>query len=265
MKKITYSIRKDMIKTDASLAKFFLFGGGIVLLLTGIVFIYSRFIQSEPLTFYKNIDDCKVTVDYKTTHTRYRGKTKTHRDYYVYVKTPDGADNVSMKVSKSYYNEMSKFVGLKNVTLSFFKTESGKLFPSYTPGASAGKAGHQYVECYPSAAMNIILIIMGGAGVVFVSVGLAALRTYRRKNYELHNEVAASGIEQGQVSNDMLMQEFDKAMENDPYKLSRSPSSSRQTAQQQAEKRVSASQRDELLRQFDELTADGKYKYKTHD
>ena len=236
MKKITYSIRKDMINTDASLAKFFLFGGGIVLLLTGIVFIYSRFIQSEPLTFYKNIDDCKVTVDYKTTHTRYRGKTKTHRDYYVYVKTPDGADNVSMKVSKSYYNEMSKFVGLKNVTLSFFKTESGKLFPSYTPGASAGKAGHQYVECYPSAAMNIILIIMGGAGVVFVS-----------------------------VSNDMLMQEFDKAMENDPYKLSRSPSSSRQTAQQQAEKRVSASQRDELLRQFDELTADGKYKYKTHD
>ena len=267
MKKSTYFIRQEMAKTDASLARFFLFGGGIILLIAGIVYAYGRFIRTEPLTFYKNIEDCRVVTDYKTTRTRSRGRTKTRRHYYVYVHTPDGEDDVTMKVSRSYYNEMSKLAVKQSVKLSFFKTKSGNLFPSYTLGASASKAGHQYVECYPSAITNILLIVLGCAGVGSVSVGLMALRSFRRKSSELDVQ-AAGGIEDDISVNNEFMKEFDEALERDPYKYTRSRRSSHELKSAQEEKpkenRISARERDELLRQFDELTADGRYNYKSH-
>lgn len=268
MKKSTYFIKEEMVKTDASLAKFFFFGAGIVLLLTGIIFVYSRFIRTEPLTFYKDIENCKVVTDVKITHTRSRGRTKTHRHYYVYVYTPDGTDDVRMQVSRSYYNEMSKYIGVKNVKLSFFKTKSGALFPSYTFGASASKAGHQYIECYPSSMLNILCIILACAGAGGISVGLLALRTYRRKNGEL-NAQAAGGIVDDIPVDNTFMKEFDEALERDPYKYTRSRRSIHdyKPAQEEKpkEKRISYSERDELLREFDKLTADGKYNYKMHD
>lgn len=268
MKKSTYFIRQEMAKTDASLARFFLFGGGIILLIAGIVYAYGRFIRTEPLTFYKNIEDCRVVTDYKTTRTRSRGRTKTRRHYYVYVYTPDDADNVSMKVSRSYYNEMSKLAVKKSVKLSFFKTKSGALFPSYTFGASASKAGHQYVECYPSSMLNILCIILACAGAGGISVGLLALRTYRRKSGEL-NAQAAGGIVDDIPVDNTFMKEFDEAIERDPYKYTRSRRSVHELdylkEEQPKEKRISAAERRELLRQFDELTADGKYNYKSHD
>lgn len=268
MKKSTYFIRQEMAKTDASLARFFLFGGGIILLIAGIVYAYGRFIRTEPLTFYKNIEDCRVVTDYKTTRTRSRGRTKTHRHYYVYVYTPDGTDDVTMKVSRNYYNEMSKLAVKQNVKLSFFKTKSGALFPSYTFGASASKAGHQYIECYPSSMLNILCIILACAGAGGISVGLLALRTYRRKNGEL-NAQAAGGIVDDIPVDNTFMKEFDEAIERDPYKYTRSRRSIHdyKPAQEEKpkEKRISYSERDELLREFDKLTADGKYNYKMHD
>lgn len=269
MKKSTYFIKEEMVKTDASLAKFFFFGAGIVLLLTGIIFVYSRFIRTEPLTFYKDIENCKVVTDVKITHTRSRGRTKTHRHYYVYVYTPDGTDDVRMQVSRSYYNEMSKYIGVKNVKLSFFKTKSGKLFPSYTLGCSASKAGHQYVECYPSMLYDTLLIVLACIGGALLVVGAAAFRSFRKKSGELAAETAVSSIEDDIPVDNTFMKEFDEAIERDPYKYTRSRRSIHDynPAQEEKpkEKRISYSERDELLREFDKLTADGKYNYKMHD
>jgi hypothetical protein len=173
-----------------------------------------------------------------------------------------------MKVSRSYYNEMSKLAVKKSVKLSFFKTKSGALFPSYTFGASASKAGHQYVECYPSSMLNILCIILACAGAGGISVGLLALRTYRRKSGEL-NAQAAGGIVDDIPVDNTFMKEFDEAIERDPYKYTRSRRSVHELdylkEEQPKEKRISAAERRELLRQFDELTADGKYNYKSHD
>ena len=264
MREKTYKIRKDIVNSDASLAKFFLFGAGIVLILTGLIFVYSRFVRTEPMTFYKDIDDCRVVTEVKTTRSRSNGKSKTYKHYYVYVYTPDGTDDVRMKVSRSYYSEMSKYMGVKNTKLSFFKTKGGSLFPSYTYGCSESKAGHQYVECYPSVFLETLLIIMAAIGGVMLVVGLSALCSFIKKNRELVSETEVSGIEYDD-NNDEFMKEFDEAMQRDPYRRTRSPSSSRGNKPSQDEVRISAEEREEFLRQFDELTADGRYKYKTHD
>lgn len=272
MRKTTYNIRKDMIKTDASTAKFFFILAGIVLLIAGALYAYHNFIRTEPLTYYKDIADCKVTVDYKTTYTRSRGRRKSHRNYYVYVTTPEGEPNVKMKSSRSYYNKMLKFAGRSGVTLSFFQTKSGDIFPAYTRGNSATKAGHQYVECFPPAIVNTSALILAGGGVVLMSVGILALRSYRKKSRELAIETAVSGVEydyDDRSVNDVFMKEFDEALERDPNKYTRSHRSIHDNEPAKEEKpaqnKMTAKERIELMREFDKLTADGKYNYKMHD
>ena len=262
MRKKTYDIQQDLVKTHFSFAKFFFVIAGAILLFSGFAYLYVNFVRTEPLEFYKDIENCTVVTDYEISRS-YGSSDRTYTTYYVYVYTPEGEKNVKMSVSRSYYDNMSAYNQRTGVKLSFFKTKKGSLFPAYSFGCSEKTAGHQYVECYPPTVLNTIIAVAACVGGACLIVGLFAWRTARNRDEELAVEVAQTGIEESHE--DEFLKEFDEAMQRDPRRLTRSPASSRGNVADKGGKRISASERDELLKEFDKLTADGKYKYKMHE
>ena len=263
MRENTYNIKKDTIRTHFSLAKFFFVLAGALILIGGCLFAYYRFIRSEPLDFYKDIENCRVVTYSETSTSRsYSGGSRTRTDYYVNVYTPDGERDIKLAVSKEYYYKMSLYDKRNNVKLSFFKTKKGGLFPTYTLGVSEREAGRQYMECYPPTVVYTVSAIIACIGGVFLIVGLLALRTARQHNDELTAEVAQTGVEKNE--DDVFMREFDEAMQRDNFRRTRSPRSLRGNVAAEPEEQISPQQREELLDEFYKLTASGKYNYKSH-
>ena len=263
MRENTYNIKKDTIRTHFSLAKFFFVLAGTLILIGGCLYVYNKFIRSEPLDFYKDIENCRVVTysETSTSHT-YSGGSRTRTDYYVNVYTPDGERDVKLAVSKDYYIKMSLYDKRDNVKLSFFKTKKGSLFPTYTPGVSEREAGRQYMECYPPTVVYTVSAIIACIGGVFLIVGLLALRTARQHNDELTAEVAQTGVEKSE--DDVFLREFDEAMQRDNFRRTRSPRSLRGNVAAEPEEQISPQQREEFLDEFYKLTASGKYNYKSH-
>ena len=261
MRENTYKLKKDLVKTHFSLAKFFFSLAGILVLISGIVFVYSNYIRTEPLEFYKEIENCSVFTHSETIRSS-RRSMGSYTIYHVYVHTPEGEKDLNMTVSRSYYTKMSAYDRVGNLKLSFFRTKKGSLFPSYSFGASEREAGHQYIECYPPTVLNTVLAITACLGGACLMVGLFAWRTARRRNEELSAEVAQTGVEES--NDEELLREFDEAMQRDPFRRTRSPASVRGNAVSEQEEQISWQEREELLNEFDKLTAGGKYNYKSH-
>ena len=155
MKNRTSFITNETVKMHTSFAKTFFIIAGAALLFSLTVYVYYNFIRTESLRFYKDIDNCSVSLRTETHRTRSGKRSKTRTSYYVYVTTPEGEQDLKMNVSRSYYDAMSLYNGKKDITLSFFKTKSGALFPSTIAGCSEKEAGRQYVKCYPPNMLNI--------------------------------------------------------------------------------------------------------------
>ena len=265
MRRVSYNIKKDLVKTHFSLAKFFFITGGIVLLSCALLFIYFNYIHSESLEFYKEIEGCRVKTEFTVTRKR---SFFTHGDswktkYYVYVYTPEGEKNIGMVVSESYYKKMLGFDRAEiGVPLSVFKTSDGSLFPAYTKDCSVREAERQYAECYPPKGLNFFLKIAAWVGGACFGVGMLALRSAKRRDRELADEVAQTGVEESQEVK--LLQEFNEAIERDPLRRTRYLED-KSGKSGESQKRLTAGERDELLKEFDKLTTDGKYKYKMHE
>ena len=264
MKNRISNATNETVKMHTSFAKTFFIIAGAALLFSLTVYVYYNFIRTESLKFYKDMDNCSVSLRTDTHRTRSGKRSKTRTSYYVYVTTPEGEQDLKMNVSRSYYDAMSLYNGKKDITLSFFKTKSGELFPSTIAGCSEKEAGRQYVKCYPPNMLNTVMLVIACIGGAFIGAGLLAMRT--AKNYS--GAAAVQKPADNTVSeehNDEFMREFNEAMERDPFKRTRSPYSVRGNGVSGKEEKISWRERDKLMKEFDELTADGKYNYKSHN
>ena len=180
MKNRTSFITNETVKMHTSFAKTFFIIAGAALLFSLTVYVYYNFIRTESLKFYKDMDNCSVSLRTETHRTRSGRRSKTRTSYYVYVTTPEGEQNLKMNVSRSYYDAMSLYNGKKDITLSFFKTKSGELFPSTIAGCSEKEAGRQYVKCYPPNMLNTVMLVIACIGAAFIGAGLLAMRTAKK-------------------------------------------------------------------------------------
>ena len=257
-------MKNEASKINVSIAKSLFVLSGVILVVALIVFIYFNFVKKEPLSFYRNIDNCSVVTEKKTSFRSYRSRRKlfSRTVYYVHVKNYDESIYLDMIVGSAYYDAMSRFNGRSDVTLSFFKTKRDKLFPAYSITSSSDNASVQYRECYPPALLNSVLFYVGSAGIAILIMGLSAFVISQK--YKDSQPVDPFKNVEYPVKNS-FDPESDEAAAKDPYLYAGRHNNNASQKKQNSDTKLSASERDELLKQFDKLTSDGKYKYKTHD
>ena len=233
-----------------SLGKFFFTVGAVIMAITIGGFLGWLFFGYEDMTYVENVHNCSVTTQVKTRYVRRHRRTRRVRTYYVTVEQPDEGIDITLRgVSADYYKPFKSYEGRDDVTISFFKDEAGNLFPAYHINCTEKEAAKEYRQAQNNKLPRTLLGLGCLIGTSIISAGLNALRVAKRY---------ANAPPVGQVSPQVrtLVSEFDQEVSRRDDRAAGSESQGKE------EKPLTAEEKAELLREFDQLTADGKYKDK---
>lgn len=195
-------IMNESFRIHSSFAYKFLSFGIVVGVLTLTLFLFKHFTGYNDVTYVGDFSDCHVKVE--------RTYYNEHYYYNVAVECKE-LDNYSksFRCSKRYYKDFLDYNG-KNVELSFYKTDSGIIFPVHKLHADEHEAEIEYRHIDPPTLWYSLYTVGTILSVAFITMGLKANHT--AANYKNTPAIKKPTAEQKEMCD-----EIDRILAEDKY------------------------------------------------